>query len=157
MGDRTYTSIQLAGSINEENVDELLEAANADGLRCDDGPEGFGLQAEHLKYVLYDEEANYGNLKCIQEACKRLGVSYCKWWYAGCSYGPGIEIYSAVTNTEFSCNTINDEPSLSVEDLKRYQSQGKDIEEIIGYLESFSKFTEVYGELEIVPAELEVV
>jgi len=148
MGDRTYTSILFAGVINEENVDELLDACNTDGVTCDDGPSLLhGLQPDHLKYCLYDLEANYGELRAIEATCKDLGVSYCKSWCEGGGYSSGMEIYNAVVGVTMQCGTIDGEPAVTLSDLEKAGSP----EDLVGYLKAFNNFVDNYGELEIKP------
>lgn len=145
MGDRTWAGISFAGIINEEDVDDLLEACEADGLCCDSGPETRTLVAEHLKYELYNEEANYGQLETVQSYCQENGISYCMRWYEGGDYGPGMEIYNAVVGQTFTCGTIEGEPAVTLSDLEKAGSP----EDLIGYLKAFNNFEENYGALEI--------
>jgi hypothetical protein len=151
MGDRTYTTITLSGVVNEEDVDELVEAVNADWLTCDDGPElnDNALMREHLEWMMYNPEANYGELEETQSACQRLGVSYLKVWAEGGGYGPGMEIYNAVTGVTVTCGAIEGEPALTLSDIKKIG----DAEAAIGYLEAFNNFRENYGPFEIKPLE----
>lgn len=149
MGDRTFTAIRFAGVINEENVNDLLEAIEAHGMACDDGPETSSIMTEHLVYELYDSECNYADLSTIEEACQELGVSYCKRWDEGGGYGPGMEIYNAVVGVTLTCGTIEGEPAVTLSDLEQAGSP----EDLIGYLKAFNDFEENYGTLEIKPLE----
>lgn len=151
MGDRTYTSIRFAGVINEEDVGDLIEAINADGLQCDDGPESRTLLAEHLSFQLYDEEANYGELNATEAVCRQLHVSYMKEWHEGGGYGPGAVIYNGTFDQDFECGMVGGEPAVTLSDLEKAGS----VEALVGYLKAFNDFEKNYGTLEIKPLETE--
>lgn len=151
MGDRVYTTILFAGVIDEENVEDLLEAVNADGLTCDDGPEltysagSSTLVQEHLQYQLYNCECNYASLDETEAACHRLGVNYLKTWQEGGDFAPGMEIYNAITGVTLNCGLLDGEPAVTLSDLEKAGSP----EDLIGFLKAFSNFEKNYGTLDI--------
>jgi hypothetical protein len=141
MGDRTWTSITFSGIISREVADELVEQLKDQGCYVDVGPEG-DLSIEHLRMPhaqFYDEECNYAQMEGVEAYCQEHHITYFKSWSAVGDYGPGMEIYHAIADQIVQCANVDGEPVIELKQLIKAHSEGR-IEDMIGYLKSFSDF-----------------
>lgn len=103
MGDYVQASLTIGGLINEDGIKRLSEAIAAQGVAADWGDRALAMRdAETLIrevisrqecVLLYDNQANYGNMDEITTACLELGLFYELQYDAGCEFSAGLNRY----------------------------------------------------------------
>ncbi len=86
MSERYCTFIEIGGRIHRSQLEPLLTAIREDGVRTDWGEPDFEPQAadellegqKDGRLRLCDEEARYGEFPQVEQACRELGLAYCR-------------------------------------------------------------------------------
>jgi hypothetical protein len=149
MGDRTYTQIEFAGVISEEQAEELVELLNAQGCEVNECDQNDLMTALKNGSSFYDSECNYAQMEDIESWCGENDVAYLKTWEAGGGYGPGIELWKPGMKEALQCESCESSPVAALEDLKKAHAAGK-VGELI---ESLERFSGLDGELQVLAVE----
>lgn len=97
MGDHTCVSFEIGGKLPKSLVEELVAAANSDGLGTDWNDSDFTLEGlekrePQTSLALTGTEINYANCDALEDFCQENALLYCKLWDAGGGFPAGGEI-----------------------------------------------------------------
>ena len=114
MGDRTYTAV----TVHEHVYNQLLSTYNGDedamikGLDIDEINHDSDTMVELICY-----EANYGEMKTLEDVLRKANFEYDKHWQAGGNYGEGT-MYVRNVNGSLVSTEIYQEHQYLIDFLK---------------------------------------